>query len=314
MKKRSKFLIFFILFFLIIIPIFFLIVSNKQNNKIEEKIVNYVISTIPVEDIKTENKLDVIVKTDFGKTTDYAVVIKNFKTGEEVLFNEDMQFNSASLYKLWVFAVAMQQIKNGDINPDEVISGDKNKYDEILGIITPEPTSEDSTEEGEQQEAVYISMSISNAIEKMITESDNYAALLLTQKVGYKNVDKFLIDYGLNDSSFGSPPKTTAGDIASYYEMLYKGEIIDKTISSEMIDILKRQTLNDRIPKYIPEDVVVAHKTGELFGAKHDAGIVYSKNGDYIIIVLSQTDNEAIAAEKIAKFSEDIYNYFSIEN
>ena len=29
-----------------------------------------------------------------------------------------------------------------------------------------------------------------------------------------------------------------------------------------------------------------------------------------MIIVMSQTDNESVAAEKTAKFSEDIYSYF----
>ena len=77
-----------------------------------------------------------------------------------------------------------------------------------------------------------------------------------------------------------------------------------------MIDVLKRQRLNDRIPRYLPKNIEVAHKTGELLGAKHDAGIVFASNGDYIIVVLSKTNNSADAVEKIAKFSEEIYKYF----
>jgi beta-lactamase class A len=77
-----------------------------------------------------------------------------------------------------------------------------------------------------------------------------------------------------------------------------------------MLDILKKQKLNDRIPRYLPDDVIVAHKTGELFGAKHDAGIVFLKKGDFMIIVLSDTQNVKVAVEKIARFSEDIFNYF----
>ena len=77
-----------------------------------------------------------------------------------------------------------------------------------------------------------------------------------------------------------------------------------------MIEILKRQTFNDRIPKYLPKEIDVAHKTGELFGSKHDAGIVFGKNGDYIIVVLSKTESEAEAAEKIANFSKEVYEYF----
>ena len=77
-----------------------------------------------------------------------------------------------------------------------------------------------------------------------------------------------------------------------------------------MIDILKEQTLNDRIPKNLPQQTEVAHKTGELFGFKHDAGIIFGKKGDYIIVVLSETKNPKLSAEKIAKFSKEVFDYF----
>jgi beta-lactamase class A len=90
-------------------------------------------------------------------------------------------------------------------------------------------------------------------------------------------------------------------------EKLYKGEFVG---SGEMLKLLKKQQINDRIPKYLPNQTEVAHKTGELEGAKHDAGIVFSKKGDYIIVVMSQTDNETTAAEHEALFSRDVWNYF----
>jgi len=312
---KKKFLIFLIIILIIVILpilIYFFLNSRQENQIYVDELKSR--ETLEVKDVQKISKLDKIVDENFSNDTNYSVVVKNFNTEEAYSFNEDREYNSASLYKLWVFAVAMQMIKDEVINPDEIMSGDKNKFDEMLGIETAEVSLENASEENEAIEPIYISMKISNAIEKMITESDNYAALLLTQKVGYKNVDFFLEENRFDNSSFGSPPKTTAGDMASFYEKLYKGEIVNKSISADMLNILKRQTWNDRIPKYLPEDIEVAHKTGELFGAKHDAGIVFSKNGDYMIIVLSQTDNESIAAEKIAKFSGDIFNYFNSVN
>ena len=313
-KSRKYIFIAIIILFVLLTPIIIFFISTKQKSEIEKKIVNYVISAVPVKETKKESLLEKIVTDNFGNNTNYSAVIKNFKTNEEYKFNEDKEFNSASLYKLWVFAVAMQAIEDGELDPEETVSGDKNKFDETLGLITPEPTSENAPEENVEIEPVYISMKVSDAIQKMITESDNYAALLLTQKLGYRNIDNFLKEYEFKDSSFGNPPKSTAADIARYYELLYNGEIIDKKKSDEMIEILKDQTLDDRIPKYLPEEVLVAHKKGELFGAKHDEGIVYTKSGDYMIIVLSQTENEAVAAEEIAKFSEGVFNYFTSEN
>jgi beta-lactamase class A len=299
-----------------LIPVITYFISTRQENKLEKNILNYVISSVPINDNKKESKLNEIFSDNLGDDKKYAVVIKNFETDEEFRFNDTKEYNSASLYKIWVLAVALQQIKDGILDRDEVISGDKNVFDLTLGLITPTPTptGENPPAEAGEKEPLLISMKVSDAIEKMITESDNYAALLLTRKLGYKNIDAFVNNYRFTNSSFGSPPKTNASDIALFFELLYKNKIIDENVSSEMIELLKDQTLNDRIPKYLPKNIQVAHKTGELFGAKHDAGIVFSTSGDYIIVVLSQTENESVAAEKIARFSEDIFNYFENEN
>ena len=55
-----------------------------------------------------------------------------------------------------------------------------------------------------------------------------------------------------------------------------------------MIEILKGQTDNDKIPKGLPTGSVFAHKTGEIEGYLHDGGIVYNPQGDYIIIIMAR--------------------------
>lgn len=315
MRKHYRYLVLlFIVLIIISIPVVIYFISSSKWTS-EEEIINPVSNKINQEE-KDErlSKLDEITDRHFNRDPNFAVIIKNFDTGESYSFNEKKVFDSASLYKLWVMAELMNQVKNGDINLQDSVSGDKNKLDEILSIVTPTPTVEGEEVVLEEKEPEPISMEIDFAMNKMITESDNYAALMLSQKVGYSEVEYFLEENGLESSSFGSPPKTTAGDIALYFEKLYKGEIVDSAYSKEMIEVLKKQTLNDRIPKYLPEDIEVAHKTGELLGNKHDAGIVFTKKGDYLIIVLTKTENETIAAEKIAKFSRDIYRYFDALN
>ena len=42
-----------------------------------------------------------------------------------------------------------------------------------------------------------------------------------------------------------------------------------------MLDILKKQRLNGKIPVLLPPGTAVAHKTGEDAGITHDVGIVY---------------------------------------
>src|SRR3990167_8557390 len=116
----------------------------------------------------------------------------------------------------------------------------------------------------------------------MTTISHNYAALLLTSKLQTAQVKEFIKNNGFENTNFTAPTTTTPGDIALFYQKLYKKELVSTSASSEMIELLKRQELNDRIPKYLPQETKIAHKTGELGGVKHDAGIIFADSGDYI--------------------------------
>jgi beta-lactamase class A len=259
----------------------------------------------------------------------YGVFVKNLKTGETYSFNKERVFDSASLYKLWVMAVATKDIEAGNLSKDEVLSLPKKELDKDLGLIDEEATPSASVEESiepspsespsespakspsasaspEPEEMV--SIKAGDALARMITFSDNYSALLLVDRLGAKKIAGFLRENGFSGSSFSSPPKTTARDIALFFEKLYKKEF---TASERMIELLKKQEINDRISKYLPKEVESAHKTGELGGNKHDAGIVFGKNGDYIIVVLSDTNNARIASENIANFSKKVYDYFN---
>ena len=153
---------------------------------------------------------------------------------------------------------------------------------------------------------------VQRALERMITVSDNYSALLLTSKIKISGLQRFLRKYGLTESKVGtSLPQTTPHDVMVFYEKLYRGEIVNKFYSDEMISLLKKQQLNDRIPKYLPLGIPVAHKTGELDRVKHDAGIVYAPTGDYIFVVMTDSANPQSAAENTAILSKNFYNYFS---
>ena len=108
--NKKKFVLILLVFLFFLIPIIFFIKTNDQKNGIEEKIINYVVSVAPVEKTKRESKLNEIFLNNFGNDPNYAVFIKNFETGEEFNFQETKEYNSASLYKLWVLAVVMQKI------------------------------------------------------------------------------------------------------------------------------------------------------------------------------------------------------------
>jgi beta-lactamase class A len=61
-------------------------------------------------------------------------------------------------------------------------------------------------------------------------------------------------------------------------EKLYKGELVDKNASSEMLEILKKQRDHSSIGRDA-KDVVIANKSGALDALRSDVGIVFSKRG-----------------------------------
>lgn len=237
----------------------------------------------------------------------YGISIKNLKSNESYALNSHTKFESASLYKLWVMAAVFKQIQAGNLKENEALRANVKDLNKAFGI---------SNDSAEKKDGV-IEMSVEEALYQMITISDNYAALILTKRIGLSKAAQFLKDADLSESSVGTTggsPTTTASDIEKFYELLYNNQIADEAHTNEMLTLLKEQRLNGKIPKKLPQGVVIAHKTGELDGYTHDAGIVYASNGDYVIVILSKSDDPDLAVGRIANVSEATYNYFSSKN
>lgn len=277
----------------------FLNLEKSDNSNILKPIGRFVEKNLKT-DKKSEELEKIIQKELQDAEGTYAVTIKNLKTHEYYYYNEEKLFDTASLYKLWVMATIYNEIEKGNLSLDKEIGFDAQTINERLDI---------ASESAEITEG-FVGNTVEGALERMITISDNYSAHILYLTTGWGKVGNFLEKYGFKNSSTDKL-QTTAFDIMSFYEKLYDGEIVSKSASDEMIEILKRQQLNDRIPKYLPENVETAHKTGELGAVKHDAGIVYSPKGDYIIVLLSETNNQTTASEIEAKISEKVWKYFN---
>ncbi len=231
----------------------------------------------------------------------YSIAIKHLVTGETYYFNSHKSYPTASLYKLWIMAIAYSQIERGALKEDESISEEVINLNRVFGLASGSAELTSGT----------VSFTIDSALYQMITVSHNYAALLLTQKVKLSEVKSFLESHDLKESVVGEKaPITTASDIALFFEKLYRGQLGNKESTSKMIKLLKKQQLNNKLPAGLPAGTIIAHKTGELETFSHDGGIVYSPRGDYIIVILSDTDYPPGAEQRIGKISRAVYDYF----
>ncbi|MBI2018734.1 serine hydrolase [Candidatus Daviesbacteria bacterium] len=260
-----------------------------------------------LKDDDLKSVVENVLKDSEGR---YGIYIKNFKSKETYVRNEHDKFQPASLYKIWVLGTVLTKIKEGQISEDDSITADVAALNEKF----------ESKEEDADLETGVVNFTIKSALEQMIVISHNYAAFALIEKVGKGEIRKFLEKYSLDESSIDTEFKTTASDLGKLFEGIYRGEIIDTEYSQKMLELLLAQQRNDRIPKYLPEGTLVAHKTGELPNIRNDAGIVYcckqelahSPNGDFVIVILSETGDVTFASDTIAKISEAVYKYFNL--
>lgn len=230
---------------------------------------------------------NIVSSTLKGTEGKYGIFIKNLKTGEKFSLNDNQTFKPGSLYKLKLMVLVFEQIKEGKLSEDEVLTADIKELNDFFKIPKEDAEFADGT----------IDFTIKSALEQMIVISHNYAAMALTKKTKANNL----------------AADTTPKEIASFFEDLYSGRIIDGDYSKRMLELLSRQKINDRIPKYLPEEIKIAHKTGDIDFFEHDGGIVFTPKGDYIIVVFSESRIPDAAGRKIAELSKGVYEYFNKE-
>lgn len=295
------FLIPVVIFFLVVLGIFLTNLTKKQQSQppAEAQIPTPQDTQKNIESKKeVEEKtaqINSIIKSTLGeKQAQYAVVVKDLKSGLFASLNQDKSFGAASIYKLAVMYKTYEQIEKGNISKSDLVTS-----------TTTTPQSPNPTPQTQS-----VSYSIGEALRLMITISDNNSAVVLAEKFGWAKMDKFLNDNGIQNFNLIGPnsPNVTAESTAMLFEKIYKKEAVSKNASEEMVNLLMGQKINDRIPKYLPKDVKVAHKTGELEGIRNDAGIVFGKKSDYIFVFLSNTSNPVNTSDSIAKLSKNIFN------
>lgn len=311
-RKRRNQIRFFILVLISVLVVlagyFKLVIPNKTNSaKLVSPMVAFSSSTnvsgssnTSNGDIALQNVLEKAMQDTKGT---YGIVIKNLKSGKFYFANEHKIFEAGSLYKLWIMATVYQQIQSGQLTKDQVLTKDIATLNQIF-YIDPDLA---------EQTQGTITLTVQSALTQMITISHNYAALLLTEKIKLSSVATFLKENGFTQSTVGTEgdaPTVTPYDIFLFLEKLYKGELAGEQYTKDMIDLLRKQKLNDGLPKYLPNTLQVAHKTGEIGWFKHDAGIVFTDKGDYIIIVMSESESPAGAQERIALLSKAVFDYF----
>jgi beta-lactamase class A len=238
------------------------------------------------------------------------IVIKELETGWEFSHEKERLFPSASLAKIPLMAACFLAVDQGRIKLDRNIALKSSDKLTGSGVLKDMPAG--------------TTFSVERLIGLMIYDSDNTATNIVTNLVGIDYLNSSFKAFGLKNTDLsrkiadyhsrdkGIENYTTAEDMALLLEKIYRRSLGNKNVSDQCISMLKLTRLNDRIPKYLPVDITIAHKTGLEKGVCHDAGIVFTNKGDFVIVVLTKhaNSNSVPSKEFIAKVSLHAYKYF----
>ena len=142
---------------------------------------------------------------------------------------------------------------------------------------------------------------LSTCFDDMIVKSDNSCAEALYKKIGYQNVIDDVRRLGLSNTTLSAgEQRTTADDLRIFLVKLQDGSIGLKDSSRDrLISAMKGNEYRLGIPSGASGDV--ADKVGFLDGLLHDAAIVYSPKGTYVLTIMSDGSTWANLADLAKK-------------
>ncbi|MEZ4522547.1 MAG: serine hydrolase [Thermomicrobiales bacterium] len=113
---------------------------------------------------------------------------------------------------------------------------------------------------------------------------------------------------GWSDEEGSGNDLTPPDQMAQLCEYIEQGVGLSDTAREGILDTMKRQTLNSRIPAGVPEGVTIAHKTGSLRGVRNDAGIVYAEKPYVIAIFSKHLQDEDAGVQAMIEISRTVWN------
>jgi beta-lactamase class A len=228
--------------------------------------------------------------------------------------NADTPFITASLYKLLLVADILGRVERGEITMDQ----------ELFLAPAYFPYDPSIPDGGYTWDDMETTITVQEALWSTICVSSNVSALALLDLTTTEDLNGLAQELGLQDTLFNrqltqlpdwkqaateSPmPEqfsqavslietealnwtvnlTTPANMARFLQMLLDGEVVSGVVSNQLLELLFDQQIIDRIPALLPDDVQVAHKTGNLIGIVHDVGVIMTEEGPLILVAMSE--------------------------
>jgi len=237
------------------------------------------------------------------------VALASLRDDDSILINPHEVFHAASIIKIAILAELLRQVESGEKSLDsEVILREEDKIGGA-GVL--------------QELHSGLSLTVEDCATLMIIVSDNTASNILIDIAGMERINALLRAAGMEHSALRkkfmielADPSifnvTSPGDTMLLLKKLYNREILGQAMTDKALDILSRQQYREKIPLFLPEELRIANKTGEVTGVRHDAAIVYLNEEPYVLVVFTKDQSDHLRADRIiGEISRDVFTYFS---
>ena len=206
----------------------------------------------------------------------YAVYLKDLKSGLEIASGQDAVMEAASDIKVPLALYLLNQVEAGKINLADMVTLQDSDFMSGTGTLDGTANSGDK-------------YSVHDLLSLMITISDNTAWQALQRVLTPEATDAYVASIGAPDCH-QVDDNCTAHELGILFDGIYHEKLLKPAENRLLLDLLSNTIFNERIPYYLGS-TVVAHKTGADGGVMNDAGIVYLGNTPFVISVFTVTDD-----------------------
>ncbi len=248
----------------------------------------------PSIDIDTlKSKLEDYISEQSGK---YGVYFINLATGQEFGINDTDEYIAASTSKLPINLFLYRKIESGEVDPDAILTYQKEDFEPGTGII--------------QGKSFGTQYTVRETSRLSIVYSDNCGINMIIRLLGIDNIQQYMTDLG-GQVYYKARHRSCPKDMAIYTKELYRFWLDNPDVVGDLMHDLENTVFKDRIDALLPKDVKVAHKIGNFTNTANDVGIVFAKT-PYILSVMSDNVNFDQACGVIAEMSKIVYDF--VEN
>jgi len=220
----------------------------------------------------------------------------------------DERVPSASVIKLPILLEAMERVKAGTLDLDEIhILTDAEKVggDGVLKTYSHRSR-----------------IAYRDLLRLMMVYSDNTATNIFINELGMDAINARIRAIGLPKSQLnrvmmdtlaarqGRDNYVTCLEMNRLLKKIYRRQVATPELCEQMLTLLKQNEDTLTIPRLLPPGTVVAHKTGTLSYIRADVGIVYARQ-PFLLSIFVEGLPTADAERTIAETARICFTYFS---